>query len=685
MKQIGILTFVILSLLLYRCKCDKNTQNMKTSNGISEAIIKTTKDSLLVKYGDAQKDRIEKGLQQVSMFWQNTDGNENEFIDFCITHFIGNENELKTSAQSISNNFESLWGYFHRMDVDLQMKLHLDMGEINKLDMLFGQYNAAAHLSDDFFENKIAFSILLNFPYYSLEDKNNLGKSWTREQWAMARIADIYTSRVPALLKQKASTTTTNADTYISEYNIFMHQLVNDNMQSLFPEGLKLITHWGLRDELKSNYNSENGLEKQKLIYQVMLSIINQEIPQSIINSDNYQWNPISNVLYENGKKTEFTKEPNTRYQHLLNNFHAQREQDAYNPYYNTYIKRAFEQNMEMSQQDVEKLFIEFVSSPQVKEVAALIKSRLGRDLQAFDIWYDGFKARSSINESDLDKITQAKYPNVPAFQAELPIILGKLGWDKETATRITSKIVVDPSRGAGHAWGAEMKSDVSHLRTRIAKEGMNYKGYNIAIHEFGHNVEQTITLHNMDYYMLHGVPNTAFTEAIAFLFQRRDLEILGMKDDNPAKEHLKALDNFWNSYEIMGVSLVDMKVWQWLYENPDADAQQLKEAVIRIAKEVWNSYYAEIFGVKDSPILAIYSHMIDAPLYLSAYPIGHLIDFQIEQYIADKDFAKEVTRMLEQGRIVPKVWMKGAVGDELSIQPTLKATQEALAYFAKQ
>ena len=59
-----------------------------------------------------------------------------------------------------------------------------------------------------------------------------------------------------------------------------------------------------------------------------------------------------------------------------------------------------------------------------------------------------------------------------------------------------------------------------------VGKEGMDYKGYNIAVHELGHNVEQTITLQDVDHYMMHGVPNTAFTEAWAFVFQKRDLAL---------------------------------------------------------------------------------------------------------------------------------------------------------------
>jgi hypothetical protein len=128
-----------------------------------------------------------------------------------------------------------------------------------------------------------------------------------------------------------------------------------------------------------------------------------------------------------------------------------------------------------------------------------------------------------------------------------------------------------------------------------------------------------------------------------------------------------------------MGVSLVDIQVWEWMYANPEGTPAQLKEAVISIAKDVWNTYYASILGGKDETLLGIYSHMIDYPLYLPNYPMGHLIDFQIEQQVKSKNMANEVERMLTQGSIIPQLWMKGAVGREISIEPLLKSTEEAM------
>jgi hypothetical protein len=331
-----------------------------------------------------------------------------------------------------------------------------------------------------------------------------------------------------------------------------------------------------------------------------------------------------------------------------------------------------------MKLEDVENLFISLITSPQVKQTADMIAKRLGRKLQPFDIWYDGFKSRSSINQDQLDKDVRERYPDVTAFQNDLPNILIKLGFTPEKAKYICSFVQVDPSVGAGHAWGAEMKSDKSMLRTRIAG-GMDYKGYNIGIHEFGHNVEQTISLHNVPNYFLKGVPNTGFTEALAFTFQGKDLQLLDYENNDELAEYMNTLDIFWGCYEIMGVSLVDIKVWQWMYQHPDAEAFELKHAVMQIAQDIWNQYYAPVFGMIDQTILAIYSHMIDSPLYLSAYPIGHIIDFQIGNYLKDKNLVDEVYRMYAMGRLTPKLWMERAVGSQINATELLISTQIAI------
>jgi hypothetical protein len=685
MRKIFILMSVSIILASSGCGTKKEQATEETAavfigKPVVEKVISQLTDSL----GAAHQFRIERGVNQVADLWRESDGSTTDFEQFCKQNFVADDAAIKTLFGKLERNFEVLRGNFHKIDLQLKEPIQLTGPDIEPVDMMFGSYDASAHLDDDLFNNKIAFLTALNFPYYSLKEKTAQGDNWSRLQWAYARMGDRFTSRIPADIILKASQTLTEADAYISDYNIYMGKLQNADGKSLFPADMKLISHWGLRDELKSNYAGENGLEKQRMVYDVMKHIIDQSIPQQVINKDEYAWNPETNKIYKDGQESTGNPEPDTRYQVLLDNFKVMKSIDAYSPNLPTYIDRAFEGAMEIPQEDVERLFIEFVSSAQVKEVAKYISSQLGRELEPFDIWYNGFKSRGGLPEEQLTAMTSKKYPNPKAFEADLPNILTKLGWSYDDATRISSLVTVDPARGSGHAWGAEMRNDLAHLRTRIGENGMDYKGYNIAVHEFGHNVEQTVTMNDVDFYMLQGVPNTAFTEAVAFLFQNRDLELLGLKNADPDKESMMALDNFWSCYEIMGVSLVDMKVWKWMYANPEATPAQLKEAVIGAAKEVWNSYYAGILGGNDEPILAIYSHMIDNPLYLSNYPMGHLIEFQVSQQVKGKPLAAEFNRMYTQGRLIPQIWMKGAVGSEISIQPTLKAAEEALGKLSK-
>ncbi len=625
------------------------------------------------------------GVNQVAFFWQKQDGTPEAFKKFCIDNCVKTPDELKANFNKISEYLEVLKGTYNKVSLELKKNLHLDNGEIMPIDMMFGGYEPSSHFADDLFNNKIAFSILLNFPFHDLKEKENNCNSYSRLDWAYARMGELFTSRVPAEINAEIGSLWTEADTYISEYNIFMGNLVDEKFNTFFPKDMKLLSHWNLRDELKSQYaNSKNGLNNQKMIYQVMKRIISQDIPLEVINKNNVQWNPFSNKVYNNKKEISTNSEPNTRYEWVLKLFNALKNADDYSPFYNTYIKRKFDEEMEIPQQDAEKLFIDYVSSPIIKQTGKLIEKRLGRKLEPFDIWYNGFRAKSSYTEEDLNKITQKKYPTPIAFKNDIPNILEKLGFEKEKALQIASKIDVDPARGSGHAWGADMKSENAHLRTRIGKNGMDYKGYNIAIHELGHNVEQTLTLQDIDYWMLKGVPNTAFTEAWAFSFQKNDLMLLGLEEKNEEKEYMEILNNLWSTYEIMGVSLVDMNVWKWLYNNPKATKEQLKDQVIIIAKDIWNKYYAPVLGSKDETILAIYSHMIDNPLYLSAYPIGHLIEFQMSQAMKGKNLGSEMQRILSEGRTTPQCWMQKAIGGKISGEPTLKAAEEALKKISK-
>ena len=667
--------------MLTACSSHETRKEPVPATGfINETVIKTVVDAIKAASPSADLSLLEKGVKHAATLWRATDGTPSDFKEFAKNNYISDPLKRKTIFTKISRYMESLSGNYNEITLALRKTLDESTADIDEIDRMFGNYSVESHMQNDFYSNKIAFAIALNFPYYTLAEKEELGPKWSRDDWAMARLGDLFISRIPAELDQAVTEATGNSEMYIAEYNIHMGHLRTDDGRQIFPDGKVLLTHWNLRDELKADYaDKKDGAEKQEMIYKVMDRIIKQEIPQVVINSPDFDWAPFSNKVTKGGSPVTVSSEPDTRYNHIINNFRTRKAIDAYNPEMNTFIMRRFSLEMEIPQDQVESLFNTFLSSPQLVKVGALIKQRLGRDLRPYDIWYDGFKTRSTIPEDLLTSKTSVLYPDPAAFHAGMPAMLKKLGWSSERAGYIADKIVVDPARGSGHAWAAAMKGSLSHLRTRISAKGMDYKGYNIAVHEFGHNVEQTISLYNVDNYMMSGVPNTAFTEANAFVFQSRDLFLLGMKDDNPDKEKMEALDAAWSLMEIMGVGMVDMKVWKWLYENPEATPAQLKQSTISIATEVWNKYFAPVLGVKDSPILAIYSHMVDSPLYLANYSYGQVIQFQIEEYLKGRSFSDEIDRIYRQGRLTPQQWMIGAVGKKISTQPILNALDKAL------
>jgi hypothetical protein len=657
--------------------------------------IEKLENELVAKYGEGQRERARRGIKQVAQFWRAEDGDQAAFENLVRTHFAGDQKTLDELFNRLQFVLESIYGHMQEISRDLQWQSDLDLGTIHPFDEILAAYVPSAHLADDFFRNKFAFITLLNFPITTLEQRLTEGEKWSRRQWAEAALGLSFSKRIPPEVNVELGKAGADASQYVATYNIWMHHLLDEKGNRLFPAKMRLLEHWNLRDEIKANYSLDPkvGLPKQRMVQRVMERIVDQTIPEAVVDNPNVDWNPVTNEVKaaavddaEEGEgrpaPAQITnkREPDTRYAKILNVYKATRLVDPYSPTAPTHIRRSFEEGRQMLESRVQKMLEEVVSSPHVPRVAKLIEKRLGRKLEPFDIWYNGFRPRGRYTEAELDEITRKKYPTAEAFKKDMPNILEKLGFSKEKAAWLAANIEVDPARGSGHAWGPGHRRDNARLRTRVAKEGMDYKGYNIAVHELGHNVEQTFSLKNIDHYVLSGVPNTAFTEALAFVFQAKDLELLGLASPTAESRALQTLNDFWGTYEIAGVALVDMAMWHWMYDHPNATAEELKNATVQISKDVWNTYYAPVFGKRDVVLLGVYAHMVNNFLYLPNYPIGHLIAFQIEEQMEKAgNIGAEFERMSKYGSLAPDLWMKHATGSPVGAGALLHATEKAL------
>jgi hypothetical protein len=654
----------------------------------SDALAQVTAE-LVAKHGEAQRARIERGVAQVALLWRAEDG---DLAAFAREQFVSDPQVLDATFARLERLFEQLDGHMLELGRETQWYTDLDLGPLLPVEPLVASYDPSSHVTEDLFRAKVGFVVLLNFPLTTLEERARQGATWTRRQWAEARLAGRFSMRIPADVQQASSREVAAANLYIAEYNVWMHHLVDERGERLFPKGLRLISHWNLRDELKADYADPRGHEKQRTIVQVMERIVTQTIPAAVIDNPRLDWNPFTNAVTVAPPQTveadapprearaDATREADVRYARMLAIFRAERKLDAYAPVAPTRIARSFELGRELPEARVKALLTQVLESPLVPRVAAEIQSRLGRKLEPQDVWYAGFKPGAKRPESELDALTRKRYPTAEAFAKDLPRILQGMGFSAQKADWLAARIRVDASRGAGHAQQALRRGDFARLRTRVEKGGMDYKGYNIAVHELGHNVEQTFGLYGVDHTLLTGVPNNAFTEALAFVFQARDLELLGQGRPTAESERERVLGDFWQTWERSGIAMVDMAVWHWLYANPEATPAQLRDAVVSISRDVWNRYFAPVLGGKDTTLLAVYSHMISYPLYLPDYPLGHLIAFQIEEHLSRKGpLGAEFERMATYGSVTPDLWMTHATGAPVSAEPLLRATEAAL------
>jgi hypothetical protein len=649
--------------------------------------------ALEARHGAAEKGRIERGVRQAASLWRASDGDAKAFEAFALAQFAPAGVPLDTLFDRLEASCEQLDGHAVEVGRALSWWTQIDTGPMQPVDPLLATYDPGAHVLDDLFGTKVAFAALLNFPLTTLDERLSAGPGWTRRQWAEARLAGRFARRVPASVSQGISVAAADADLYVAGYNVWIHHLLDASGGRPFDKGKRLLSHWNLRDEVKAQYAQEGGLARQRLLAKVMERIVTQTIPKAVIDDPTVDWDPVGNAVrpapaaeIEGGAapraKVDGAREPDTRYARLLEDFRAVKAADPYSPSAPTHMARKFDLEREIPEARVVALLEQVLGAPEVRQVAALIQRRLGRPLEAHDIWYDGFRPRTRYTEADLDARTRARYPTPAAFAKDIPNVLGALGFTPEKAAWLAEHIDVDPARGSGHAAGASRRGDKARLRTRVGPDGMDYKGFNIAVHELGHNVEQTFSLYEVDHTLLQGVPNTAFTEAIAFVFQARDLSVLGLGAPDEEARRLLALNDLWATYEICGVALVDIGVWRWMYQHPKATPAELREATLKLARDTWNRWYAPVLGVKDAPLLAIYSHMIHSFLYLPDYPIGHLIQAQLEEHLSSRppaELGAEVERMTRYGSVAPDVWMRNATGAPVSAEPLLRAARRAL------
>ena len=211
-----------------------------TPSWVKDSAAKLEKE-LVAKYGESQRTRLQRGLQQVAEFWRTDDGAAPAFEDFVRANFAGDQATLDTMFNRLESLLEQLGGHMHEINREFRQQADLDVGPLLPFDEIIGGYDPSAHILDDFFQNKLAFVVLLNFPLTTLDQRLKDGPSWTRRQWAEARLAEGFSKRIPADVNLSIAEAGAQASQYIADYNIWMYHLVDAQGQRLFPPKMRLL------------------------------------------------------------------------------------------------------------------------------------------------------------------------------------------------------------------------------------------------------------------------------------------------------------------------------------------------------------------------------------------------------------------------------------------------------------
>ncbi len=623
--------------------------------------------ALITQHGESQRAMIESGVGRVAVRWNSKDGDAAAFEAFCVKHFVVDPAERTRLLVRLERALEQIDGHLYEMRRTLRRHHDLRGDEFAGVDEILAQFDPSPDLSEQLYKQKVAHLCLLNFPRPTLATMLRDGPSWDDAGWAATRVAQNFGPRIPVELADRARKNSFESGSFVSHFHVPVGSMVDANGKRWFEADRKLIAHWLVREEIKAGYGDADGLLKQRALSWVMARHIDGTIPKCVMSGqEKRDWNPQTNTVAQ-GDPGELLGL--VRYERWIANFRMAREFDPLYPDEPTAIARKFALEREMPESEVEKLMIALLEAPVRRDLAAFLTKRLGRPLEAFDIYFDDIveaKTASAMNAA-----VKKRFGSVSELQAKLPTVLRELGFDAKDADFLGTRIQVEVAKGAGHAMRPQLEGYGAWLRTSSLDTELGWDGFDTAMHELGHNLEQLCSTYFVSRPALRGVPNTACTEAFAFLYQSLAKRVLGLEDAAEVERQfaLDSVSTMLSACQIAGPSLLELRAWRWLYANPEATPVALRTEVLRIAESLWSQFYARDFGKDDYRILAAYQHMIAHPLYLPDYTLGHMMSHQIRSFMRGKELAAETKRITSLGCLTPDLWMRKAVGGPVSAE----------------
>lgn len=215
-KRYVVVTFVLgaivgaLSCLVFSlCRAaDEGTPGQLISADCRNVTVQT----MVGKFGEPCRSRIQRGVEQVARCWSANDGTMRDFERFCLESFATDSAELHDSLMRFDASLASIIGNLRAVTVDCRTPLQRGQDRLLRVDTLIAGYFPLRRLSEDLFESKAAFFALLNFRQAALSEKIRDGAHWSREEWAGVRLCDLFSFRVSRSRRSRSSNSSSIAE-----------------------------------------------------------------------------------------------------------------------------------------------------------------------------------------------------------------------------------------------------------------------------------------------------------------------------------------------------------------------------------------------------------------------------------------------------------------------------------------
>jgi hypothetical protein len=205
---------------------------------ISQVARRTAKKIVEEKSVDSA--RVYAGCLHIAALWNpKIDGDEFEYEKFCMDNFVNDTAMRMSLYNTVAEYSRSIFGHQKAMEYELSAVRDRGGRGQNWFDNTYARYNPMRYYVDNFYENKLAFAVALNFPYVNWREKEKANVNY--QQWKYYRLGDMFISRQPyeiggevieaeeAMIKYAFEAKAQNAERYRYLLAFMQAQLKSDN------------------------------------------------------------------------------------------------------------------------------------------------------------------------------------------------------------------------------------------------------------------------------------------------------------------------------------------------------------------------------------------------------------------------------------------------------------------------